>query len=97
MVKVLIKRIVQKNKAKELNALFKKMHAMAVSQEGYVSAETFHNHEYPEEFLVISTWQNADSWFKWCNSSDRTEIQEKIDKLLGSATSYAVYNYGISD
>jgi len=97
MVKVLIKRVVPRNKAKEMVALFRQMHILAVNQDGYISAETFHNHDDPEEFLVISSWQSADSWFNWFKSRDRLEIQERIDKLLSSTTSYSVYNYGISE
>jgi heme oxygenase (mycobilin-producing) len=97
MVKVLIQRVVPKNKSKELIALFRKMHVLAVSQDGYISAEAFHNHDNSEEFLVISSWENVDSWSKWLKSSDRLAIQEQIDKLLGSKTRYAVYNYGISE
>jgi heme-degrading monooxygenase HmoA len=96
MVKVLIKRVVPKNKAKQMIALFKQMHILAVSQDGYISAETFHNVNDPEEFLVISTWKNSDSWLAWFNGKDRLAIQEKIDALLDSPSHYAVYAYGIS-
>jgi heme-degrading monooxygenase HmoA len=96
MVKVLIKRMVPRNKAQEMIILFKQMHILAVNQDGYTSAETFHNINDPEEFLTISTWQSADEWFRWFNSSDRLNLQEKVDALLGCPTNYAVYNYGFS-
>ena len=93
MVKVLIKRVVPKNKASKMISLFKQMHILAVNQEGYVSAETFNNLNDPDEFLVISTWQSVDDWKAWEASKDRIEIQEQIDRLLGEKTACSVYYY----
>ena len=96
MVKVLIKRVVPKSEANKMITLFKQMHILAVNQDGYISAETYNNLNDPDEFLVISTWQSADAWFRWFANPDRLEIQQKIDAFLGKPTSYAVYNYGYS-
>jgi heme oxygenase (mycobilin-producing) len=97
MIKVLIKRTVPRNKIKEMIVLFQQMHVFAIKQEGYVSAETYHNLNDPEEFLVISTWRSTDEWFRWLANSDHMKIQEKIDVLLGNPTQYAIYNYGFNE
>ena len=96
-VKILIKRVVPEDKAREMIPLFRQMRALAMNQEGYISGETLRNLNNPEEFLVISTWESSDKWVKWLNSSERQEIQKKIDILLGGPTSYDVYHYGFSE
>ena len=95
-VKALIKRVVPEAKAREMIPLFRQMRALAMNQEGYISGETLRNLNNQEEFLVISSWQSSESWVKWLNSSERQQIQEKIDTLLGGQTKYEVYHYGFS-
>lgn len=96
-VKVLIKRIVPKSKAKQMIPLFREMRSLVVNQKDYISGENLRNLNDPEEFLVISSWQSSDAWFRWLNSSERQDIQEKIDLLLGGPTHYDVYHYGFSE
>ena len=96
-VKILIKRTVPTDKAREMIPLFRQMRALATSQPGYITGETLRSLDNPEEFLVISTWQSSDDWQRWLNSSERQEIQSKIDALLGGKTHYEIYHYGFSE
>ena len=96
-VKILIKRRVPLDKAREMITLFRQMRMLAMAQEGYISGETLRNLEKPDEFLVISTWQSSQDWKGWLASKDRKDIQSKIDKLLGGETSYEVYHYGFTE
>jgi heme-degrading monooxygenase HmoA len=47
----------------------------------------------PDEYLVISTWDSAESWKTWLSSKERATIQDQIDALLGAKTEYEVYEY----
>lgn len=96
-VKVLIKRRVPEDKARDMIPLVRQMRAHANSQDGYISGETLRNLEKPEEFLVISTWESSDYWRKWLSSSERKEIQDKIDSLLGGVTEYEIFHYGFTE
>jgi heme-degrading monooxygenase HmoA len=96
-VRVLIKRKVPQEKAKDMIQLFKQMRMQATDQDGYVSGETLKSLDVPDEFLVISTWQSPDAWQQWLNSRKRQEIQKKIDDLLGGKTTYEMYHYGIKE
>lgn len=96
-VKVLIKRVVPENKAREMVPLFREMRSLAMNQEGYISGETLRNLNNPEEFIVISSWQSSDAWTKWLQSEARQKIQKKIDELLGGLTKYEIYHYGFSE
>ena len=92
-VKILIKREVPEKKEKELNLLLKEMRTYCTQQSGYISGETMERADRPGEFLVISTWQSTDDWRAWTLNPQRTEIQNKIDELLGTKTTYEIYKY----
>ena len=82
-VKILIKRKVKADRAREMIPLFRQMRALATNQPGYISGETLKRLDTPDEFLVISTWHSSEDWKKWLESPARNEIQQKIDELLG--------------
>ena len=96
-VKVLIRRNVPENKAREMIPLFRKMRTLANAQPGYITGETMRNLEKPDEFLVISTWETSDHWKRWVQSEQRRQIQEQIDTLLGGKTEYEIYHYGFAE
>lgn len=90
-VKILIKRVVPKDKERALNPLIVQLRKLAKAQAGFMSGETLRNVDLPEEFLVISTWESLEDWLEWCESPQRTEIQEQIDSLLENKTEYSAY------
>ncbi|UCG05513.1 MAG: antibiotic biosynthesis monooxygenase [Desulfobacterales bacterium] len=96
-VKVLIKRKIQEDKAREMIPLFREMRTQANKQPGYISGETLRSLSDPEEFLVISTWQSSKDWENWLKSSERNDVQKKIDQLLGGKTQFEIYHYGFAE
>ena len=96
-VKVLIRRIVPRNQAKDMIPLFRQMRSLAINQKGYISGETLRNLDDPNEYLVISTWNSADEWKNWLGNNERKEIQEKMDLLLGGETEYKIFHYGFTE
>jgi heme-degrading monooxygenase HmoA len=96
-VKILIKRTVPQDKAKEVIPLFRKLRTLANEQKGYISGETLRRLDKPDEFLVVSTWESSDDWTKWVESGKRSEVQKKMDTLLGGKTDYEIYHYGFTE
>ncbi len=96
-VKILIKRNVPQDKAKEMIRLFRQMRSLATEQPGYISGETLKSLDKPDLFLVISTWQSSEDWEKWLINEGRQKIQKEIDALLGGNTQYEMYHYGFSE
>ena len=96
-VKILIRRIVPENKARQMIPLFRKMRMLANEQSGYITGETMRNLENPDEFLVISTWETSDDWKRWVQSKEREQIQSQIDDLLGGKTDYEIFHYGFAE
>jgi heme oxygenase (mycobilin-producing) len=97
VVKVLIKRAVPADKAKEMIPLFRQMRVLATNQSGYISGETLKSLDRPDSFLVISTWQSSEYWEKWLLNQERRQIQDKIDALLGGRTEYEMFHYGFGE
>jgi heme-degrading monooxygenase HmoA len=96
-VKILIRRTVPDNKARQMIPLFRKMRTLANEQPGYITGETMRNLENPDEFLVISTWETSDDWSRWVGSNEREQIQNEIDGLLGGKTDYEIFHYGFAE
>jgi heme-degrading monooxygenase HmoA len=96
-VKILIRRKVPENKARQMIPLFREMRTLANEQPGYITGETMRNLEKPDEFLVISTWETSDDWKQWEQSDERQQIQSKIDALLGGKTDYEIFHYGFAE
>jgi len=93
-IKILIKRKFSGRQDEALNSLLRQFRALAIEQPGYVSGETLTRLDHPGESLVISTWKSHNDWQNWLSSPARQQIQSQIDILLGSETSYEVYEAG---
>ena len=96
-IKILIKRKIATDKAKEMIPLFRQMRALATNQPGYISGETLKRLDSENEFLIISTWHSSEDWKTWLKNEDRKKITEKIDALLGGETVYEIYHYGFTE
>jgi heme-degrading monooxygenase HmoA len=92
-VKIIIKRIVPRDKELELLPLVRELRILTTRQTGYISGETLRRIDKPGETVVISTWESAEDWNQWVNSSERAALQEKIDILLGKETTYEIYSH----
>ena len=90
-VKIFIRRKLQDKNDVELTLLLNKLRALALSQPGYVSGETFHRIDKKDECMVIGTWRSLEDWNNWVNNPLRIEVQAEIDRLLGEETEYAIY------
>ena len=91
-IDVMIKRKVKPGRqAKELVPLILHLRALATYQPGYISGTTLSNVEHPDECLVVSRWESIDDWNRWRHSSERTNIEQKIEALTGEPTEYNLY------
>jgi len=91
-VKVLIKRSVSPDQAKALIPLVRQMRASAATQAGYITGETLRSLDKPDEFLVISTWNNLErTGTAGCIVMNAMGLQEQVDDLLGETTQYRIY------
>lgn len=92
-VKIVIKRIVPKNKESSLLPLIKALRIATTKQDGYISGETLQRIDKPGETVVVSTWESAEDWNRWVRNPERIQLQEQIDALLGKETEYTMYSH----
>ena len=90
-VTVLIKRKVITGKGEMLENLHRDLFLLAVQQKGYLGAESMRRVDVPDEYLVISKWEQIEDWSKWLISERRMAYQERIDALTGSQTRFEIY------
>ncbi len=76
-----------------LSEMLIELRSMAQRQPGYITGETLRNVHAPEEYVVISTWISLEAWENWFANERRAELEGRIDGLLGSPTSYKIYEY----
>jgi len=69
------------------------LRSISVGQPGYISGETLKRFDKSGESLVVTKWQSVHYWNQWFKSEERSEIQSKIDQLLGEETQYEIYEY----
>jgi heme-degrading monooxygenase HmoA len=93
MIKIHIKRKVPPQKRDELQVLINELRALTMGQPGYITGETLKRVDRPGESLIVAKWQSAEYWQQWRQSQARSEIQSKIDQLLGEETRYEIYEY----
>jgi heme-degrading monooxygenase HmoA len=93
MIKIHIRRKVPPEKQDELQVLINRLRALTMGQPGYIAGETLKRVDAPGESLVVSKWQSTEYWKQWLESTQRAEIQTRIDQLLGEETKYEIYEY----
>lgn len=93
MIRIHIRRKAPEESQKELILLINQLRSMLMGNPGYLSGETLKRIDKPGETLVISKWQSHFYWNQWYESKERSQIQEKIDQLMGVHTEYEIYEY----
>ena len=90
-VHVVIKRRFRMNQPDELIPLLKELNDRAKVQPGYISTDTLQSTEDLGDYLVISVWESVEDWDKWFRNTQRKEIQDQVDSLIGERTFYEVF------
>ena len=93
MIRIHVRRIIPEDKKEEVMLLITKLRSMSTGKPGYISGETLKRSDKPGESLVVTKWQSIHYWNQWFQSEERSEIQRKIDQLLGEETQYEIYEY----
>lgn len=90
-VTIISKRKVAMDKEEAIMPLIIQLRKLAKVQPGFEYEETWQHLDKPEEYLVVRGWDEEEDWHKWHASEERSEIQEKIEALLGRKTEYSPY------
>ena len=93
MIRIHIRRKVPEGKADDLKLLINQLRGVTMGTPGYIAGETLKRVDNPGESLVVTKWQSEFYWEQWLQSKERSEIQDKIDRLLETPTQYEIYEY----
>ncbi len=92
--KILIKRKFIKGKKNEIISLLKELRSGALQQSGYVSGETLTSTEHPQTLMVISSWQDMESWQQWKENNIRITLDKMLESYQEEATEYQEFTLG---
>ncbi len=92
--KILIKRTFIKGKKNEIISLLKELRSGALQQPGYISGETLTSTEHPQTLMVISSWQDMESWQQWKANNTRTTIDKMLETYQEEPTEYQEFTLG---
>jgi heme-degrading monooxygenase HmoA len=93
MIRIHVRRNIPEDKKEDAIRLIIKLRSMSTGKPGYISGETLKRLDKSGESLVVTKWQSNHYWNQWFQSEERSEIQSKIDQLLGEETQYEIYEY----
>jgi heme-degrading monooxygenase HmoA len=92
--KILIKRRFRKGHAPQIVALLNEIRSLAMHQPGYISGETLVQNGYPNNMVVISTWQDMDAWLSWRDSEGRNKFEAMLEIYQERPTDYEEFLVG---
>ena len=96
VAKILISRRFKKGKKNEIFALLKRFRSAALNQPGYISGETLTKDDDSQQMLVITTWEDMESWQNWKESNERKELEAMLELFQEEPTEYKSYLLGAS-
>ncbi len=91
MIRVLIERCLAEGQISDYYQAIRQLKQKASHMEGYISGEMLVDPEDSKRCLIISNWENLDSWKAWAKSEKRNTSKNKIRKMLVDDERISVY------
>jgi heme-degrading monooxygenase HmoA len=95
-IKILIKRKFKEGNMRAASRFLINNRNGAMMQSGYISSETLRNLEDQNQIVVVSMWENFESWNDWKNSETRKANEAEFKDYLIGETEYEHYSLGLS-
>ena len=95
MIRILIERTLLKNKELEYHNIIRQLKQKASHVAGYISGEILVDPDNTLRCLVISNWENVESWEIWANSDERKQTEKMIRKMLSDNEKISIYQSDI--
>lgn len=94
IAKILIKRRFKEGHEPQIVALLNEIRTRALNQPGYMSGETLVKSGYPNNMVVISSWQSLDDWYRWRDCEERRKFEAMLEMYQERPTDYDEYLLG---
>jgi heme-degrading monooxygenase HmoA len=92
LVTALIKRKLKQGNTLEAFSLMNEMRSQAMNQRGYVSGKTLIDQNDPRKVVVFSEWIGLENWTAWKESSERLDLEKKLEEHLEGPTEIEEYS-----
>lgn len=94
IAKILIKRRFKEGKTRQIVTLLNELRSRAMHQPGYISGETLSKKGFPNNMVIIGTWQSMEDWHRWRDSEDRNKFESMLELYQVRPTDYDEYILG---
>ncbi len=91
MIRVLIERCLSEGKISNYYQAIRLLKQKASHMEGYISGEMLVDPEDSRRCLIISNWDDLESWKVWAKSDKRNIAKDKIRKMLVTDEKISIY------
>jgi heme-degrading monooxygenase HmoA len=94
-VKILIKRKFKDGSIRAISRFLINNRNGAMQQPGYISSETLRSLDDPNQVVVVSMWDNIESWNDWKKSELRKANEDEFKDYLIGETQFEHYSLGL--
>ena len=94
IAKVIIKRRFKGENRRQIIALLNELRSRAMNRPGYISGETLTRNGFPNNMVIIATWESLDAWHAWRDSEDRRRFEAMLELYQERPTDYEEYLLG---
>lgn len=94
IAKIIIKRRFKAGTSRQVIALLNELRSRAMHQSGYISGETLSKRGFPNNLIVIGTWQSMEDWHRWRDSDERKKYEAMLELLQERPTEYEEFLLG---
>ena len=94
IAKIIIKRRFKPGRTRQILAILNELRSAAMQQPGYISGETLTKEGFPQNMVVIATWQTMEDWHAWQNNDRRQKFETMLEVYMERAAEYEEYLLG---
>jgi heme-degrading monooxygenase HmoA len=94
IAKIIIKRRFKEGRTRQIIALLNELRSRAVREPGYISGETLTKQGYPNNMVVIATWQTMEDWHRWQEKEERKKFEAMLEVYQERSTDYEEFVLG---
>jgi heme-degrading monooxygenase HmoA len=94
IAKILIKRRFREGNTSQIITILNDIRRLAMSWPGYQSGETLIKNGFPNDMVVISTWNSMEEWQAWKACTERKKFEAMLEVYQVGPTEYEEYLLG---
>ncbi|MEP1740593.1 MAG: antibiotic biosynthesis monooxygenase family protein [Kangiellaceae bacterium] len=84
MIRVIIERQISEGSIDDYLELSRRARKRANTIKGFIAGELLQEKDNPNLAVIISSWEDIESWNKWSDAKERLEIMKEMRPLLSS-------------